>query len=61
MWRAKHICNGTVSDVVVKFVFEQYGIEVHKYLASADLAPKLLWCERLPGSWVVVVMEKGDE
>ena len=47
-------------NVCVRFVRSYYGEEVHKCLARANLASKLMSCERLPGGWVVVIMEKVD-
>ena len=44
--------------VVVKFVRDHYGAEVHTSLADKNLAPKLHLCERLVGGWYVVIMEK---
>ena len=45
--------------VVVKFVCH-YGIEVHRYLASENMAPSVLHTEKLPGGWIVVVMDYVD-
>ena len=41
---------------------DHYGEAVHKYLAEAGFAPKLIQCDLLPGGWYAVVMEKlnGD-
>ena len=47
-------------NVCVKFVRSYYGTDVHKCLARANLAPKLMSCQRLPGGWVAVIMEKVD-
>jgi len=41
---------------VVKFV-RRYGINVHRDCAKANIAPKLIAVEKLPGSWFMVVME----
>ncbi|KAK9803269.1 hypothetical protein WJX72_003662 [[Myrmecia] bisecta] len=40
----------------VKFC-KNYSIEAHKALQGAGFAPRLLSCERLPGRWLMVVME----
>ena len=45
-------------EVVVKFVRHHYGEAVHKCLADAGFAPKLIDCCLLPGGWYAVVMEK---
>lgn len=34
-----------------------YSAEAHKALQGAGFAPRLLGCERLPGRWLMVVME----
>ncbi|KAI0084609.1 hypothetical protein BDY19DRAFT_1060168 [Irpex rosettiformis] len=49
---------GWHSNVVVKFT-PTYNREAHMRLADADLAPKLLFCERVDdvGGWYVVVMD----
>ena len=44
-------------NVVVKFV-KHYGQEVHAFLASLQLAPKLHKVENLPGGWMAVVMDE---
>ena len=44
-------------EVVVKFS-QRYGIEVHRFLADKNKAPKVIHFEKLPGKWFVVVMEK---
>ena len=45
-------------NVVVKFVCDHYGAEVHTFLADKNLAPELHLCEHLVGGWYVVIMEK---
>ena len=47
-------------NVCGKFVRSYNGEEVHKCLARANLAPKLMSCERLLGGWVAVIMENVD-
>lgn len=44
---------------VTKFVSLHcsYSMEAHKALQVAGFAPRLLGCERLPGCWLMVVME----
>ena len=46
---------GTSSTVVVKFAL-QYGIDVHKFLATKNQAPKVIHYQKLAGNWCVVVM-----
>ena len=36
----------------------QYGFDVHKVLYDEKMAPELIHYERLPGGWIVVMMEK---
>ena len=43
--------------VVVKFVHDRYGLEVHKHFASKDLAPTIIHHQKLKGDWQVVVMK----
>ena len=45
-------------DVCVKFVPIRYGEQVHRFLADHNLAPKLLKVDKLPGRWIVIIMEK---
>ena len=49
-------------EIIVKYVRHHYGEDVHKYLADAEFAPKLIECRSLPGGWHAMVMEKlnGD-
>ena len=61
VWQADYYSSVSQKSVVVKFVLERYGSDVHRYLASHGLAPNLLHLERLPGSWIVVVMDQGSE
>lgn len=43
---------------VIKFVHHLiYGIDVHRYLASENMAPSVFHTEELPGGWIVVVMD----
>ena len=40
----------------------RYGEAVHKAWHQAGFAPELLACERLPGGWLMVTMERlGDQ
>ena len=36
----------------------RYGIDVHRFLASKNKAPEVIYFTELPGKWFVVVMEK---
>lgn len=63
-YREHHLKNGGVffaqyksQEVVVKFVYNRYGTEVHRCLEQKQLAPKILALEELPCSWIVVMME----
>ena len=48
LFRARLEADSLVEDVMVKFV-KRYGQDVHAYLASLELAPKLHKVERVPG------------
>ena len=50
--------DGDGNDVCVKFVPRRYGEQVHRLLADHNLAPKLLKVDKLPGGWIVIIMEK---
>ena len=56
LWKASM---NSERQIVVKFV-HHYGLDVHKYLASEDMAPSVLHTEFLPGGWMVVVMDYVD-
>ena len=57
LFRARLETDSLVEDVMVKFV-KRYGQDVHAYLASLELAPKLHQVERLPGGWMAVIMSE---
>ena len=46
--------------ICVKFV-QRYGEHVHAWCAEQGFAPALIGVERLPGGWIMVVMERLDE
>ncbi len=58
-----HICRGIfrglycATDVVIKFISENYGLAVHQHLAEKGLAPRILHHQTLGLGWTVVVME----
>ena len=60
--KTKHlrVFKACVNDkpVILKFSLGQYGLEVHDYLSSQGLAPKIVHAGTLPGGWHVVVMER---
>jgi len=49
------------SDKVIYVKFSQrYSVELHRFCAERDLAPKLLGFQELHGGWFAVAMEKID-
>ncbi|KAF9002684.1 hypothetical protein BDQ17DRAFT_1542161 [Cyathus striatus] len=47
-------------NLIIKFV-RRYGTNVHRWLEEKGLAPKLLGMKKLPGGWIMVVMELLSE
>ncbi|GJJ10962.1 hypothetical protein Clacol_005191 [Clathrus columnatus] len=46
--------------ICIKFV-RKYGQEAHELCAKNGFAPKLFGIEKLPGGWMMIIMERMDE
>ncbi|GJJ10958.1 hypothetical protein Clacol_005187 [Clathrus columnatus] len=46
--------------ICIKFV-RKYGQEAHELCAKNGFAPKLFGVEKLPGGWMMIIMERMDE
>jgi serine/threonine protein kinase len=55
------LCSRTTDEtkVCVKFT-QKYSTDAHKYCADKGVAPELYAVEKLPGGWLMVVMEYLD-
>ncbi len=57
-----YLCSVSSEDrVCVKFVYGSYSVETHKICFELGFAPRLRAVEKIPGGWVMVVMDYLDE
>ena len=57
VWNAKLRDENSERPVVVKFV-KNYGEKVHKLLSENGMAPTIRSIQKLPGGWIVVIMDE---
>ena len=59
VWNATDTQCPESSAVIVKFV-KEYGLDIHKSLASVGMAPIVRYTEELPGGWKAIIMDKVE-